>query len=687
MRTYFEPEDTDAFESAKALLIRRCMVWAKRQGRELDPMALDTMLNFRHNSIDGRLGYWTTGLVEEFLLSHTPRTLSANARDVAHIPEDLRLLVRYLHATGLADPTGDPQDHLDAAITKAGNEFPAAMADERNFGVAKFWAMNALRRGADLADGAAMAGFLDDARMGRVDYDDGVLAEIAARHVLDGGGRPERAVVQLPVSLPPDAELAAAAERTPVVARLRGLVEWVGEGRALTPSGNLKLADARELVTLLDTGDRFDPRIGDRVYRTQSSADLPVLSSLVGLAKRIRVVRVVRGKLVRVAKNARLLGDSLALWTAAFGELPSPELVTQGGHWPPEHTTLLSVLIDEVLADLLNTLYGLPEPMPVVRLEAGVWLSLNEAFDPDDLDAASETVWRKGVGTDLRRLLATLADFGAVELTTAEPDPVFRADLGFDQGVAPDQVAPFPPDMLDRLRAALRPGAGPMELVSLTPLATRAVRARLVEEGRHAPLVGELAGAEPGPMLGMLSEHYSPETAADEVAGWLAAHGGRDRGLPQLLDAIRGCPFRTRATAMLDMLSHTVPDRCALLRNLRSDRHLGPIATHLLVEDGELAMEELGEEEGLRGMAEQLIHLLEAGGPDAVADALAESPPDEARGLMAALSASGHPDETGLEELRELFAARRPGLATVHPLAGTSRASRNARGKGRKRRR
>ncbi|PXY26485.1 hypothetical protein [Prauserella flavalba] len=689
MRTYFEPEDTDALESAKAVLIRRCVAWAEQQGRELDPMALNTMLDFRHHSVDGRLGYWTTGLVEEFLLSHTPRTVSATAQDVAHMPEDLRALIRYLHATGLADPTGDPQAELDAAITKAGAEFPAAMADERNFGVAKFWVMKALRLGVDPTDDAAMAGFLDDARAGRVDYDDGILAEIAARHVRDGGGRPERAVLQLPVSLPPDAELAAAAERTPVVARLRGLVDWVGEGRSLTPSGNLKLADARELVALLDTGDRFDPRIGDRVFQTRSSSDLPVLSSLVELAKQVRVVRVVKGKLVPVAKNARLLRDSLALWTAAFGALPSPELVTQGRHWVPEHTTLLSVLIDEVLADVLNTLYGLPEPMPVVRLAEGVWLSLNEAFDIDDLDAASETTWRKGVGDDLRRLFATLADFGAVELTTAEPDPVFRADLGLDPGAA-DQVAPLPPDMLDRLRAALRPGAGPMELVSLTPLATRAVRARLVEEGRHAPLVGELADAEPGPMLGMLSEHYSPETAEAEVAGWLAAHGGRDRGLPRLLDAIRDCPFRTRALGMLDILSHTFPDRAAFLRNLRADRHLGPIATHLLVEDGELAMEELGEEERVLGMAEQFIHLLEIGGPDAVADMLSELPPDEARGLTATLLASGHPDETGLEELRELLAARRPGLATVHPLAGTSRSSRSsrkAREKRRKRRR
>jgi hypothetical protein len=67
MRTYFEPEDVDAFDAAKDLFIRRCTAWADGQGLAADPFALAAMLDFRHHSIDGRLGYWTTTLVEEFL--------------------------------------------------------------------------------------------------------------------------------------------------------------------------------------------------------------------------------------------------------------------------------------------------------------------------------------------------------------------------------------------------------------------------------------------------------------------------------------------------------------------------------------------------------------------------------------------------------------------------------------------
>lgn len=135
-----------------------------------------------------------------------------------------------------------------------------------------------------------------------------------------------------------------------------------------------------------------------------------------------------------------------------------------------------------------------------------------------------------GVGADLRRLLGVLAEFGAVELTVGRPDPVYRVDLGPDRQWQPDDDSEsLPPDIQDRLWAALGPDAEPVELISLTAPATRAVRARLLREGRYAPLVGELFEAEPAALLGMVAEPYSQETGAAEIAGWLDAHGGRER--------------------------------------------------------------------------------------------------------------------------------------------------------------
>lgn len=78
-------------------------------------------------------------------------------------------------------------------------------------------------------------------------------------------------MAQLPVRLPTPDELAVAAERSTVVGQFRALAEWLGpEGRALTPAKNIRPADARELVTLLGTGEEG--------LKFRSAAELPGLN-------------------------------------------------------------------------------------------------------------------------------------------------------------------------------------------------------------------------------------------------------------------------------------------------------------------------------------------------------------------------------------------------------------------------
>ncbi|WP_109522609.1 MULTISPECIES: hypothetical protein [Nocardia] len=678
MRTYFEPDEIETYETAKDLLIRRCVRWAAERRTPVDPFALAAALDFRHESIDGRLGYWTAALAEEFLLSFAPRTLSTDARAAAGLPDSLRHLIEYLDLTALLDPTGDPQGDLDAAITRSVPAFAAAMADQSNFGVAKFWVMTAIGHGVDPTDSSAMSGFFDDVDAGRIDHDDEILAQIIARHERQGGGRVVRAVAQLPVSLPARPELDAVAEQTPIVTRLRALISWVGDGRVLTTTGNLRLADARELVTLLDTGDTIDPKIGDRVFRTKSSAELPGLARLVELAKKIRLVRVVKNRLVRVAKASPLLRYGSALWTAAFDAQPELGLPSRSTPWVAEHTRMLDSVLGDVLPDVLNTVYGLPVPIPVIRLTESVWSACAATYYLDDLDPATATRWREGVSSNTRRLFDELAELGAVELTVGHPDPMYRSDLDIDDPMS------LPPDARERLRAALDTVAGEVELIALTPLATQAVRARLLREGRSAPLVGELFDTEPAQLLGMVAEYYSEETTHAEITGWLAAHGGPEHGLPLLLDGIRDCPFRTRAAAMLDVLAQTMPDRSAFLHGLRADPHLGPTVVQLLIADNEITPDELDAEEGLRAMAEQFIHLMEAAGPEAVTGTLADLPTAQARDIVAALRDSGHPDDTGLEELLAVTEAhiteRNPERASPTALKRNS-SSRAKRGK------
>ena len=94
--------------------------------------------------------------------------------------------------------------------------------------------------------------------------------------------------------------------------------------------------------------------------------------------------------------------------------------------------------------------------------------------------------------------------------------------------------------------------------MSLTPLGTRAMRQRMLAEGRETGLVGELANAAPAELLGTVAGHYPPQPAAEEIAIWRAAHGST---LDPLLQAVRDCPFVSRQATMLNVPSVAVPER------------------------------------------------------------------------------------------------------------------------------
>jgi hypothetical protein len=98
----------------------------------------------------------------------------------------------------------------------------------------------------------------------------------------------------------------AAAEKAELTGQIRAFLAWVGPGRKLTQTGRIGLVDARQLVELLGTGDTIDPKIGDRVFKTRSSEDLPHLNRIVAWAKAARLVRVSGNKLMAVKKNATL---------------------------------------------------------------------------------------------------------------------------------------------------------------------------------------------------------------------------------------------------------------------------------------------------------------------------------------------------------------------------------------------
>ena len=114
----------------------------------------------------------------------------------------------------------------------------------------------------------------------------------------------------------------AAAEKARLTNQIRSFMTWLGEGRKLTQTGRIGLADARHLVVLLDTGDTIDPAIGDRVFKTKSSEELTSLTRIMEWMKAARLVRVTGTRLVPVKKNAHLVDRPLDVVLALLKAYP-----------------------------------------------------------------------------------------------------------------------------------------------------------------------------------------------------------------------------------------------------------------------------------------------------------------------------------------------------------------------------
>lgn len=405
------------------------------------------------------------------------------------------------------------------------------------------------------------------------------------------------------------------------------------------------------------------------------------------------------------------------------------------GTWalPP---SLLYDVYEDTLADILNTLYSLPARMPWPLLRDSVHLTYRTAYDIDRADAHIRSAWLQRADADLRTVLEVLEQLGTVERSVGMASQLFLDDLdnldaepGRSSGGtnpvgpgavlapadspnphAPDVIPGGPADLMripdqdDTSRAVTGPvlsrdqaptlreelTSGPTELIGLTPLATWAVRERLLSEGRDAPLIGELTHATPSELLGVLAEHYPAEAIEQEVERWSAVHGGRPEAFNTLLDAVRRTPFRIRAHDMLRVLCAVLPEDEAhgLLLSLRSDPALAPTALSALVHQEVVHEEDLTDAEHLLLLTESLLSAMEGAGHQAAIDFLQTLGQQEAQAALSAALDSAHPDHTGLEELRTL-AGELKAPARPHPRRGappTGR-SKNHAPTGRKRRR
>jgi Plasmid pRiA4b ORF-3-like protein len=254
---------------------------------------------------------------------------------------------------------------------------------------------------------------------------------------------------------PSDEVLAAVAAATKPLRQVGVFTEWVGAGRKLTQTGRITLADARELVGLLGTADEIDPRIGDRVFRTRSSEELPGITTVAAWARASGLVRVTGGRLVQVKRNAGLLQRPLELWTRmfeAFPRLGDALCVTGWGE------SLLREDFENGIGAVLAAMARRGGAIAPAEACSLAWETVAAGYVLDDLTDQQLATWRQLHDRDLRHALDVLQQLGAVRRGDAGTVELTELALwAFGRG----SDAPAPGDPILQVKAALAEVADP----------------------------------------------------------------------------------------------------------------------------------------------------------------------------------------------------------------------------------
>lgn len=324
-------DDEQAYNTRRDELGEQFAAWLNTHQVPGDPNDAGLLMDWKVGYGDGALDVWTVADVEEFRFGWCLRKLSAAPADAEEVPMSLAAFVEFLAHTGrLAKGSATPAAVRRYCETHT-DRFVREMANAANFGMAK-----SLFGGGALSMPAGLGELLGGT----------TPAELAALMEQFQEGPPAIG----PVRLPGELERRESLRDATALQQVRKLAAYCAKpGRALTGTGNLRIADARELVVLLGTGD--DPDLGGRQKLT-SAADLPGLDPLFRLAVQAGAVRRVKGKLLAVATFAAL--DDIQAFTKmvrAAVEVGSPH--PMAGGWFSELFAALDECVPGLLSDLL----------------------------------------------------------------------------------------------------------------------------------------------------------------------------------------------------------------------------------------------------------------------------------------------------------------------------------------------
>lgn len=215
------------------------------------------------------------------------------------------------------------------------------------------------------------------------------------------------------------AEVVSAAEAAPVLHRFDVLVEFFGDGRKLTQTGQPRLADARALVELLGTGDRLDETIGDRTFKTKSAAELPELGFTIRWAVAAGALRKEHGRLRATAAWRKLASRPLDRWVKAADALL--RVGPLAGFYAHSRYRGDTELLDELLPEILHALRRDATPFDTVLDRICQQADMMyEWLTPYMQDPGHR---RTSFGWDLDRLVRILGWAGIVDRVGAVVEP------------------------------------------------------------------------------------------------------------------------------------------------------------------------------------------------------------------------------------------------------------------------
>ena len=579
MELAFGPDDEDRFVVARDELLERFERWLDAQGRPVELRSdAELVLGFKWVYLDGHLGRWCTADLDELLLELYPRKVIVD-RELAELTiSAVAGLLAFLDEQGLLVPGSDPLPRLLARLDGLRGPFIEALGDASRYGLGKslFGAMAA--DGVDPDDDAAFGGWVEAFNAGPREERDRVLgpAMVQMGDALEGRRRLR------PVALAPVVELEQAAREAPAMVRFARFVDHVTTPRKLTEKGNLKLADARELIALLEVDDRLDETIGERTFKTKSSTELPMLDLTFRWARAARLVKVRKGELSATQAGRRLDRDVLqTVYQALHGLL---ELGVLAHHYR-EDPYGFGWYAEEVDAEVPVWLLRLYEHghLEIEELVTETWELLLDRFDLDHVPADKLAFHRRLVESGVRRILGRLQELGIVTVTDVDQ---VENSVGTE----------------DR-------GGG----VALTDLGVWAVQ-RMASVELDAPVVGALVDVPAGELLRQATD-MAEDAARAELDAWVAhrdvtdAAAGLVDALPEAGDVAIGLAFG----ALLRIGASAAP----AVRTLREDHRLGPYATVWLVDMLQIEAGDVRADE-VEGQVALLHAVLDLRGPHAV---------------------------------------------------------------------